>query len=252
MAWLTLALMLLMPDVQGWMQHAFYPVLLLVLVAASLGVPIPEDVPLLAAGVILSHQPEAVTWAGTLAVALIGIMSGDVILYALGSIWGQDVCRHRWVNRLITPARLERMTAKFHRYGMLVCFFGRFFVGVRAAMCITAGVTRLRYWKFMLADLAGALLSVPLFIWLGYWFAGMLPTVKAYVHFIQWILLGLALAALAGFVIYRRIRPTSGEVATNAATIAPTSEQRAPSVGSVPATAPAGEAPKPVEAESCV
>ena len=62
MGFLILATLLLSWDVQGWMAHAFYPVLLLVLVAASLGVPIPEDVPLIAAGVILSQQPEAATW----------------------------------------------------------------------------------------------------------------------------------------------------------------------------------------------
>lgn len=215
MTWLSLALILLFPDVQGWMQNAFYPVLLFVLIAASLGVPIPEDVPLLAAGVILSHQPEAASWSGTLAVSLLGIMSGDVILYTLGGIWGPDVYRHRWVNRLITPARLHQMTAKFNRYGIWMCFFGRFFMGIRAAMCITAGVTRLPFWKFLLADLAGALLSIPLLVWLGYWFAGMIPTVKAYVHLVQWILLALALVALAGFIIYRRVRPTLNGVAAN-------------------------------------
>jgi membrane protein DedA with SNARE-associated domain len=202
-----LLLALLVLDVQGWMLHSFYPVLLLVLLVASLGVPIPEDVPLLAAGVILSHQPDAVSWTGAIAVSLIGIMCGDVILYVMGGVWGPDVYRHRWVNRLITPQRLAMMTEKFHRHGLWMCFFGRFFMGIRAAMCITAGVTRLSFWKFLLADFAGALLSAPLLIWLGYWFAGMLPTVKAYVHLVQWILLGLALAALAGFILYRRLRP---------------------------------------------
>ena len=206
MTGMLLALLLVL-DVQGWMTHSFYPVLLLVLLVASLGVPIPEDVPLIAAGVILSHQPEAASWPGTLFVSLIGIMCGDVILYVMGGVWGPDVYRHRWVNRLITPKRLDQMTEKFHEHGLWMCFFGRFFMGVRAAMCITAGVTRLPFWKFFFADLAGALLSIPLFVWLGYWFAGMIPKVKGYVHLVQWILLGLALAALAGFILYRRLRP---------------------------------------------
>jgi len=206
------AILLLSWDVQGWMQGAFYPVLLLILVAASLGVPIPEDVPLLAAGVILSQQPEGVTWFGTLAIALLGIMCGDVVLYVLGGVWGPDVYQHRWVRQLISPARLEKMTEKFNRYGMWMCFFGRFFMGLRAAMCITAGVTRFTFWKFLLADLAGALLSIPLFVWLGYWFASMIPKVKTYVHLVQWILLGLALAAFLGFLVYRRLRPMKNDV----------------------------------------
>lgn len=205
---LIVAMLLLSWDLQGWMQHAFYPVLLLVLVAASLGVPIPEDVPLIAAGVILSQQPGLATWAGTLLIALLGIMCGDVILYVLGGRWGPEVCQHRWVNWLITPARLERMTRQFNRYGMWMCFSGRFFMGVRAAMCITAGVTRLPFWRFLLADLAGAIVSIPLFVWLGFWFANLVPLLSTYVHVIQWVLLAIAVIILAGFIAYRHYRPT--------------------------------------------
>ncbi len=222
----TIAILLLSWNVQGLMQNAFYPVLLLVLVAASLGVPIPEDVPLIAAGVILSQQPGLATWTGTLLIALLGIMCGDIVLYTLGGRWGAEVCQHRWVNWLITPARLERMTQRFNRYGMWMCFFGRFFMGVRAAMCITAGVTRLPLWRFLLADLAGALISIPLFVWLGYWFASMLPTLKAYVHVIQWGLLAAALTILLGFVVYRR--RGSGRAADRSAEPRVTAQQSAP------------------------
>lgn len=204
---LIVAIALLSWNVQGWMQHAFYPVLLLVLLGASFGVPIPEDVPLIAAGVILSQQPDVATWTGTLSIALLGIMCGDVVLYVLGGFWGPEVCQHRWVNWLITPARLDKMTLKFNRYGIWMCFFGRFFMGVRAAMCITAGVTRFPFWRFLLADMAGALISIPLFVWLGYWFASMVPTLKTYVHLVQWILLAIAVVILVGFVAYRRYRP---------------------------------------------
>jgi membrane protein DedA with SNARE-associated domain len=201
---LTLATLAISWDVQGWMQHAFYPVLLLVLVGASFGVPIPEDVPLLAAGVILSQRPEVASWGGTLLTAMLGIMCGDTVLYVLGKRWGPEVYQHRWVSWLITPARLEKMTSRFNRYGMWMCFFGRFFMGVRAAMCITAGVTRLVFWRFLVADAAGALLSIPLLVWLGYWFGTTVPHVEAYVHFVQWGLLALALLILVGFVFYRR------------------------------------------------
>ena len=212
---LLIAMTLLLSwNLQAWMQHAFYPVLLLVLVGASLGVPIPEDVPLIAAGVILAHQPGVATWAGTLSMALLGIMCGDVVLYVLGKRWGPEACQHRWVNWLITPERLERMASNFNRYGMWMCFFGRFFMGVRAAMCITAGVTRLPFWRFLLADLGGALVSIPLFVWLGYWFAKTVPSLKAYVHLVEWVLLALAVVILVTFVLYRRYRPRKSPTPT--------------------------------------
>jgi membrane protein DedA with SNARE-associated domain len=203
LAVLTLALSLGDPVISVWMQHAFYPTLFLLLVLASVGVPIPEDVPLIAAGVLLSTHPEISSWPWTLLVALVAIMSGDWLLYTLGKSWGADAVRHRSVRWLIPPQRLTRTRKQFRRYGTWMCFFGRFFMGVRAAMCLTAGVTRFPFWRFFLADLAGALLSIPFFVWLGYWFAGMVPTLRGYVTGVQWGLLGGGAAAIAGIVLYK-------------------------------------------------
>lgn len=190
------------------MQHAFYPVLLGLLIVASLGVPIPEDIPLIAAGVLLKTQPGLASWSGTILVALIGIMIGDLVLYRLGRVWGPDVVNHRFVRRLITRGGLRRAMDRFRRYGTWFCFFGRFFMGVRAAMCMTAGATRFPYWRFLLADFAGALLSVPFFVLLGYWFAGMIPTLQAYVSGVQWIMLAAAVVVVGavGYYQYRKIQ----------------------------------------------
>lgn len=168
-------------SIQSLMEQAFYPALLGVLVIASLGLPIPEDIPLITAGVILKMNPAAASWHGTLIVAMIGIMSGDLVLYSLGRRWGRDVVRHRSISWIITPERFERAVEGFHKRGTWYVFFGRFFMGVRAVMCIVAGATRFPYWRFFLADFAGALLSVPFFVYLGYVFAGMLPTLMEYV-----------------------------------------------------------------------
>ena len=189
------------PALQSWLEQAYYPSLLLVFIIASLGVPIPEDMPLIAAGVLLNTHPDiATSWAGTLGVALVGIMSGDMILYSLGRRWGDDVFSHRSVRWLITPPRLETMRARFHRHGTWMVFFGRFVVGVRAVMCLTAGVTRFRFLRFFVADLAGAMVTIPFFVGLGYIFADMLPKLKTVLGGVQWILfVGIALA-VGGFI----------------------------------------------------
>jgi membrane protein DedA with SNARE-associated domain len=193
-------------SIQGWMQDAFYPVLLGVLVVASLGIPIPEDIPLIAAGVLLKLKPGIASWEGTLLVALIGIMSGDLVLYSLGRLWGPGVVNHRYVRRLLTPKRYITLTEKFHRHGVWMVFFGRFFVGIRAAMCLTAGATRYPYYRFFLADLAGAALSIPFFVFLGWWFAGMIPTLRAYMSGAQLIIAVVIVAALVALLLVYRAR----------------------------------------------
>ncbi|NLF29883.1 MAG: DedA family protein [Planctomycetes bacterium] len=187
-----------------WLQAAFYPTLLGILVIASLGIPIPEDIPLIAAGVILSQHPEVASWTGTLLVALVGIMTGDLVLYTVGRLAGPGVVQHRLVRWVITPRRFNRTVALFQRWGMWACFFGRFFMGIRAAMCMTAGATRFPYWRFFLADCAGAMLSIPLFVFLGYWFAEALPTLRKSLFEIQGLLVALVIVgAVAGVLVWR-------------------------------------------------
>ncbi len=189
------------------MQQAFYPVLLLILLIASLGVPIPEDIPLIAAGVLLRTHAGVASWEGTLVVALVGVMAGDLVLYALGRRWGPGVVNHKSVRWIITPVRFTRLSRRFLVHGTWFCFLGRFIVGVRAAMCLTAGATGFPLWRFFLADLTGAVISVPLFVLLGYWFAGMLPQLWGYLRDVQ---LGLWLAGavvlLVLLIVYRRRR----------------------------------------------
>jgi membrane protein DedA with SNARE-associated domain len=194
-------------QVENWMEQAFYPALLVILIVASLGIPIPEDVPLIVSGVLLRTHPTVASWYGTFIVAMIGIMSGDLVLYSLGRRWGSDVVSHRLVRWMITPGRFTRISRRFHVHGTWFCFFGRFLVGVRAGMCLTAGATRFPYWRFFIADFAGALLSIPLFVFLGYWFAGMIPTLMHYLGRAEAIVwgAGVVFAAIA-LLVYRARR----------------------------------------------
>lgn len=199
-------------SVQNWMQHAFYPALLLILVIASLGIPIPEDIPLIAAGVLLRTHPGIASWQGTLSVALVGVMVGDLVLYNIGRRWGPGVVNHRSVSWMITRARFTRVSRQFRRRGAWFCFFGRFFVGVRAVMCMTAGATRFPYPRFFVADFAGALLSVPFFVALGYLFAGMIPTLRVYLGGVQAAMLaGLTVGIVIAVLAYRRRRRRRAE-----------------------------------------
>jgi membrane protein DedA with SNARE-associated domain len=219
-----------MAQVEAWMQQAFYPSLLAILVVASLGVPIPEDIPLIAAGVLLRTHPGIASWPGTYTVALIGIVVGDLVLYSLGHLWGPGVVNHRSVRWMITQERFTRISRRFRVHGTWFCFFGRFVVGVRAAMCLTAGATRFPYWRFLLADLAGALLSVPLFVSLGYWFAGMIPALQAYVGGVQAIIFaGVAGLVVALALIYRARKRRPVKVRASP-----------PDAGSSPPSAPGG------------
>lgn len=196
---------------EEWLQFAFYPTLLLVFLIASLGIPIPEDLPLIAAGVMLRMQPGIATWGWTVVVSFVGIMSGDLVLYYLGRRWGKAVFAHRSVSWLMTPELMKKLDERFHRHGMWMVFFGRFVLGVRAAMCLTAGVTRFPYFRFLLADASGAAVTIPLFIGIGYLFAGFIDPVLKHLKSVQlwlFLLVGVPLIAWAVWALLRHRRKT--------------------------------------------
>ena len=106
-----------------------YIALFTVLVVCGLGVPIPEDISLVAGGIIagLGHA-ELRTM---IVVGLAGVLVGDSIMFLVGYRPGPHARRLRWVARVLTPRRYARVQAKFDRYGNRMLFFARFLPGLR-------------------------------------------------------------------------------------------------------------------------
>ena len=64
------------------------------------------------------------------------------------------------------------MQEKVHKYGNRILFVARFLPGLRAPIFMTAGISRrVSYWKFLVMDGGAALISVPLWVYAGYYFA---------------------------------------------------------------------------------
>src|SRR5437867_3019613 len=93
--------------IQQFIEHFTYAGLFLTLFAAGLGLPIPEEVAIIAGGV-LAHE-HVVHWWIALPVCILGVLGGDVALYAIGHHWGERVLEWRVVRRVLTPEREETL-----------------------------------------------------------------------------------------------------------------------------------------------
>jgi membrane protein DedA with SNARE-associated domain len=181
-----------------------YAAILAALLLGGLGLPIPEEVPIVAVGV-LSHEGLARWWLA-LPVCLLGVLSGDVVLYWTGRRWGGRVLGWRAVAWVLTPARAARLTAAYREHAMKTVAAARHVVGLRAAAFLTAGIARVPFWKFMLADAGAALVSVPLAFGLAYFFTDQIGAILADVHRVErWLALA-ALVALAGALVVHVVR----------------------------------------------
>src|SRR5438270_1067061 len=93
--------------VSGYIEHFTYLGLLVVLVLCGLGLPLPEDVALLAGG-FLAHR--GVTRLPiTLGVSFLGVITGDNSLFFLGRHLGQGLLRYFGLNSPGATQRIKRL-----------------------------------------------------------------------------------------------------------------------------------------------
>jgi membrane protein DedA with SNARE-associated domain len=200
-------------SIEQFIEEFTYLGVFLVLFLAGLGVPIPEEVPVLASGV-LAHEG-VVRWWLMLPVCVVGVLSGDVVLYWVGRHWGERVLAWRIVRYVLSPEREEALKAAYLRHGVKVIFTARHVMGLRAAAFLTAGIARVPFGRFLAVDLAGSLVGVPLSFGLAFFFTDQLEQILTDVHRIERWALMLALVVLAGWIAvraYRRTRTLEREV----------------------------------------
>jgi membrane protein DedA with SNARE-associated domain len=145
---------------------AAYTIIFGILVACGLGFPLPEDIPLIAGGYLV-WAGEA-TFTTMLLVTMSGVIIGDTILFFLGSWLGLSILNQRGVGKLFNPEKVKRVRAYFRKYGDKIVFFARFVAGFRAVAFFMAGAMHMKYRRFVLLDGLAALLSVPIWIGVGY------------------------------------------------------------------------------------
>lgn len=140
--------------------------LLSLLILCGVGLPVPEDVILLATGMIA--QETGRSWFLGSVVMYVGVLAGDSLAFGIGRRFGMRLLLLPLIQRLIPPRKQERIESLFRRYGSAVFFVARFLPGLRAAIFCTAGAMRARYSRFIIFDGAAALISVPFFVWIGH------------------------------------------------------------------------------------
>ena len=147
---------------------ATYPYLgvAVVFVICGLGFPLPEELVLIAAGYVSFKELASVEWMMVACAA--SILAGDLPPFLLGRIFGARLLRWRPLRLLVNRRRLAQFDNWFRRRGDLVIFFARFITGVRIVAYFTAGTMKMRVSRFIMLDVLGILVVVPLFVGIGY------------------------------------------------------------------------------------
>jgi membrane protein DedA with SNARE-associated domain len=146
-----------------------YSLILGVLFICGLGVPIPEDITLIVAG-FLSGLGK-ISLIGALLAGFVGVLIGDGLLFFLGRTYGRNVFQWPLFKKFFSEERVKIAEQKIQQNASIICFTARFLPGLRAPIYLMCGILRVSPFTFFLLDGLAALISVPLWVWLGH-FAG--------------------------------------------------------------------------------
>lgn len=177
-----------------------------ILILCGFGLPVPEDITLVSGGVISGldlANPHTMCIVG-----LAGVLIGDSTMFLAGRIFGYRIQRIKTFRRILSPRRFSHIQRKFKQYGLSLLFVARFLPGLRSPIFLAAGMSRrISYLTFILMDGIAAIISVPVWVYLGYFFADNLDLLMEYVKDVQTLIyLVLGVILLIVLIVYLKKR----------------------------------------------
>ncbi|MFG2196397.1 DedA family protein [Streptomyces sp. NPDC048639] len=152
--------------VQEWLETvpalSIYVLVGVVIGLESLGIPLPGEI-ILVSSALLASQHGEIDPVILGACATTGAIVGDSIGYAIGRKGGKPLLT--WLGgkfpKHFGPHHIASAERSFERWGMWAVFFGRFVALLRIFAGPLAGVLRMPYWKFLIANVLGGI------VWAG-------------------------------------------------------------------------------------
>lgn len=134
----------------------------------SMGLPLPGETMLILAAIYVSRNPDLNIWM-VIAAGAAGAVIGDNVGYWIGNRFGYPLMR-RFGHRFgITDGRVKLGQYLFAQFGPWIVFLGRFIALLRMLAAFLAGVNRMNWPLFLLANAAGGLLWAGIFGFGGYY-----------------------------------------------------------------------------------
>jgi membrane protein DedA with SNARE-associated domain len=187
--------------VGGYLSHYGYWAILLLVLVEDFGIPLPGETILIAGAI----------YAGTGRLSVVGVgvvgfgaaVIGDNIGFVIGHFGGRALVL-RWGKYVfLTEERLDKAERFFDRRGGVVITIARFLEVLRQANGIIAGISGMRWLRFLAFNALGAALWVGTWVSAGYFAGGHISTIYDYItRYSYYALIALA-AALVAWIAYR-------------------------------------------------
>lgn len=176
----------------------------LILILCGLGLPLPEDITLITAGILTYNNNKNLFIM--IIVCLLGVILGDFIAFIVGYFSGRKILENRLIKKIITNKNHEKINNFYLKYGNLFVFIGRFLPGLRMPIFLFAGIfKKVKPITFIFIDLLASVISVPLWVYVGYFFGGDFKKIKEFAFANTNTIFSLLCLILILYIVYKNM-----------------------------------------------
>ena len=143
------------------------------MLAASFGLPIPEELTLISAGLVAyaAQHPDlfpppypgaqGVNTITLCIVSFLAVFCSDLVVYLIGKIFGGRIIKTNFFQKRVAGSVFDKINSWFQKYGGWACGIFRFTPGLRFPGHLSCGLLGIPLWKFCAIDGLAALVSAP-------------------------------------------------------------------------------------------
>ena len=184
-----------------FIEQGSYGLMFAALVAAGMGVPLPEDIVFIS-GAILAQR--GTTDLGlTCAVLAAGVFVGDTVLYTLARRIGPAIYERKFIKRVMPPERRAWFEEQIHKHGSLVVFCARHVAGLRGAIFAISAIHGISYPRFIIADMLALAISLPLWMLLGWLFSSSIDEALHHAATAEhWVMFGIVAVVVVVAIVH--------------------------------------------------
>jgi len=197
--------------IQFLFEHAHHAhwIIFSALMLAGINVPISEDLMIILSAVLAATVvPENTALLFTF--VFLGCYISDWVCYWIGRKWGPKLWNIKWFAKTVDRKRLDSIHNYYEKYGFWTLLVGRFIpFGVRNCLFLSAGVAKMPFGKFLLADGIACALSNSTLFTLAFYAGKNYQTLLHFVKTFNIFLFIFFLVSIIGVIWYKRRRSST-------------------------------------------
>jgi membrane protein DedA with SNARE-associated domain len=182
----------------NWLSTWGYLGVCICIFIGNLGVPLPEETVLLAAGFLAGRK--ALELSTLYLVGIASAVTADCFGFVFSFTGGQRLLEGLVKKFHFLRQRYDRLQTFFRAHGNKAVFLARFVVGARSMTGPIAGAAGMGFWRFLVWNLLAACLWCPMLITVAYFLGDKLDWLTRVAQSAScWIAVGLLVFAIIWF-----------------------------------------------------